>query len=280
MKFKYFDRIKEESKKGIISTISYKFNKGGNDYLNYISDVLEEFREWKLITLIESEKGKKSFSEVLKDNWFKIKVPLLKNCLMGELEYVANHEFGEVVYIFPFRAFELLDLPKKDLNSESNIFSEVSLSDIYGDMFASTLSPISIEEQLRLVESVRKNKKFDYPSYKLKVKDYLFNFCYLKQQKLIYKSYLERLNYKNSHYQHGPELLDIMQELLTYQIGFNIKQRHDFQLKFFDSSMEAMKFTLMEFGEKKVIESINNNKNLSLIVFNYEKIKSNLESRL
>ncbi|MBW2990277.1 hypothetical protein KY348_01080 [Candidatus Woesearchaeota archaeon] len=190
-------------------------------------------QEYRLSATVKIQRRKNRFLEIssLKLTFFSI--------FSGRIVYALYHEAGEMIYIAPFLAYIKHLREKYSFNTTKsrkqkiNInISESSPSDVFGDLLASTYSPLTPKEQLDL--SNRKN--IERP---LSRKEYGF----VNTQAFILIQYSTR---KETNYLYGPELKNFYDQVLELQEGFDIKQRKKFQLKMYDVLQNQIKDVMQE----------------------------------
>jgi len=226
-----------------------------------------------------SEEGKRSdgFRIKLEDLHNKYPGPNLKNVRsMGNLDFVllpflsrfsgnkqmiSYHEIGELLYLFTL----LNAYPKfgKRLSSRKLMASAETASDIYGDILVSTLSPISPEEELNLLSDNPKDIKKTNLSRRER--------SYILSHSIHVKEYLNR---KKEGYLYSEELFEFYLQFLKMQIGFDKKQRREFQLFFYNVVQDRI-------WNKLEDSSINSNENFSNIfpdiLFNSDELLMGLK---
>lgn len=228
------------------------YKKISNSLLN-LKNQLEEFDK--------DSKEKGCFGSFIQIRGVSIKIPFFISLrIFGFLSRTSGrcicyHEIGELIYSIPF--FSVL---YKDPNKEMEInVSEITASDVFGDLLASTFSSLTPKQQLELL----KNKNID-DFISLPLKDYMFIVFQLD----TLEKYETR---KEVGYVYGPELKDFYRQILELQLGFNDVERKNFQLKLYDTAQRQIGERLREYNQIS-------EENLAKIFFNADSLISELKS--
>lgn len=171
-------------------------------------------------------------------------VAQLLSQLSATAEYATYHEIGEVCYALPLLTqITHIDKPVN--------LSEISASDIYGELLASTLSPLNPQEQLELLVNGEIPFDFSRRNRYAKIQSSIINQYYGKKRGDSY----------------GGELVRFYRNVLRLQIGFTEKQRGDFQLRMYD-------YVQNHFIRKNVLdlECIDYVQDVPKIIFNSDAI--------
>ncbi len=178
----------------------------------------------------------------------------------GKVEYGLCHEVGEIAYLLPLFNHVGIDSLAELLKGKS--FSIISASDVYGDLVASTFSPLEVEDQLYLLYGK------DPSSYKTKLTEKEMEF--IKTQAIVIGAYSSRIA---RGYQYGPELNDFYEKILKLQIGFDEAKRKEFQLKLYDSTQRMIEEKIREYGVVRP-------ENIQQIIFDTEILFQHLKASL
>lgn len=151
--------------------------------------------------------------------------------LSGFLESTYLHELGETIYTDSTSAVKQ--------EQKKITFSSVTASDVFGDLLASTFSPFTPEDQLKLFGQ-KKAKPFMSKCSTLK------EYAFIGEQIYTLNDYENR---KKEGYKYGPELKEFYKNVLELQVGFDQGQRNEFQLVMYDVVQRHVKSKLMNCNE-------------------------------
>ena len=138
----------------------------------------------------------------------------------GEAAYTCYHEIGECAYYFPTYVLNDFSLQK--------CISEITASDVYGDLLASTVSPLTPKQQLELIDQ----KDFTKYHRKYTKKDAYFIREFILSQGFSVYDYDKRIH---KGYKYGPELKKFYRDIVEMQLGLNRKARAHFQIKLYET---------------------------------------------
>jgi hypothetical protein len=136
----------------------------------------------------------------------------------GDSAYSCYHEIGECTYLYPTFCM--------DYSSLGKCISEITASDVYGDLLASTVSPLTPKQQLELID------KKDFTNYHRK---------YTKRDAYFLRDFILSQGYSVYHYdnrthkdyRYGPELKKFYRDIVEMQLGFSRKTRAHFQIQLY-----------------------------------------------
>lgn len=170
--------------------------------------------------------------------------------------YGNYHEIGETSYIMPLLSLYMLLNPHEEIKIEG---SKITASDVFGDLLASTFSPLTPKQQLGLLERENLDDFINLP-----LKDYMF----IAAQLDTIERYKTR---KEEGYVYGPELKDFYRQILELQLGFNDAERKKFQLRLYDTAQRQI-------GDRLRMYNKISQENLATIFFNADSLISELKS--
>lgn len=174
----------------------------------------------------------------------------------GAIEYICYHEIGEVTYLLPLLK-QLGTTRIKEIPAPPPSISQISASDVYGDLLASTLSPLSPEKQERAIF----DRYVKIPGLSRKENGFL------RYQAFIFLNYMDR---ECEGYSYGEELKDFYQRVLILQRGLSGKERKEFQLRLYNIVQDKIKEKLAKRDSVKY-------EDIPRIIFNKEELLSALE---
>jgi len=178
--------------------------------------------------------------------------------ISSSIKYACFHEIGETAYLLPLTlAYNYDRSPNKNRKTEI-VASEITMSDIFGDLFASTFSPLTPKQQLELLDG-KDPVKFK----NLRFSEYMFT----NMQLLVFEAYETR---NDGKYHYGPELKGFYREILNLQLGFSETERKNFQLKLYDTTQKQIG------NRMKKVDRLTKD-NIAEIIFNKDTLISELK---
>lgn len=194
--------------------------------------------------------------------------------ISGTADCALTHEVGETLYMLPIaeslsnlsskNLIKLLDLDISEDEKTGEVevglnFSVQTDSDFYGDFLDCTLSPLLPESQLELIECVKENTKYTPENLTRKEKGFVNT-----QEKALKNHWVRGKERKEER------MLDLFEELLEMQKGFNKEERKQFQLELYDTVQSSIRENLEKLDTRDIT--------LNKLVLDKEKIRNKMGS--